>query len=85
MAVVAARRSVTSTASRLDQGHSVGELLLTNRGTAAIYLGPSGVATSDGYQLDAGASVSIDLGPRDTLYGIAASGTHVVHVLAVKR
>lgn len=58
--------------------------VVTNRGAVAVFLGPTGVTTSSGYQVDPDGSVSVELGPLDVgLYGIVASGTAVVHTLSV--
>jgi hypothetical protein len=52
--------------------------------SAAIDLGGSGVTTGTGYSLAAGESITIGpLGGGDDLYGITASGTVVVSILAV--
>jgi hypothetical protein len=52
--------------------------------TAAIDLGGSAVASGAGYSLAAGESVSLGpLSTGDDLYGITASSTVVVSVLAV--
>jgi hypothetical protein len=55
---------------------------IQNIGAATVYLGGSDVTTTSyGYQLAAGASMSIDLEYGDTLYGVVAAGTNVVAVL----
>lgn len=76
--------TVTTSAVRLDQalastaGSAAG--VFRNRGTAAVYLGPSTVLTSTGFQLDPGESVSLPLDAfgASGIYGIAASGSHRV-------
>jgi len=87
VSVAAARVDVTSSATRLDADLAAvrrGTLLVRNKGTAAVYLGPSNVTTSTGFQLDPDESVSIDLDSYTLgLYGRAASGTHTCHVLQV--
>lgn len=50
-------------------------------GAITVYLGGSGV-TSSGYALLKGASVTVALGPGDSLYGLAASGSPSVCYLA---
>lgn len=52
---------------------------LYNRGTAAVYVGPSGVTTGTGFQLDAGESITIKT--RGAVYGIVAAGSEAVHYL----
>ena len=52
---------------------------LTNAGSQAVFLGPAGVSGSaNGYQLAAGASVTIHLANIDALYGIALGGAQSV-------
>lgn len=48
-------------------------VLVYNNGTATVCVGPSGVSTSTGFRLAAGASVSLDLNPGESLYGIGAA------------
>lgn len=51
-------------------------------GTAAVFLGPSGVTTSNGFQWDiADGPLTVDLEPGESLYGIVASTTQTLHVL----
>jgi len=54
---------------------------ICNRGTDAVYLGGgTAITTSDGFQVDPGVWVSFDLAVGETVYGIVASGTAIVHV-----
>lgn len=61
------------------------EVVVRNRGAVAVFLGGSGVATTDGFQIDPGESVSFRCARGEVLYGITASTTCVVHVLRMKR
>jgi hypothetical protein len=54
---------------------------IRNRGTVAVYLGGSAVATADGYQLDPGESVNLWVYPGDAVYGISGSAGQRVDVL----
>lgn len=88
MAVVAARVSVTTTATRLDASaptDSVSGQRVTvyNAGSASVFLGGSGVLSTDGFELPAGGSYDEELSPGDELYGITASGTVICHVIRV--
>jgi hypothetical protein len=47
----------------------------------SVYLGGSGVTTAAGYELTAGDIIDVSLLSGDTVYGIVAAGTEVVHVL----
>ena len=52
---------------------------LYNAGAATVYFGPSGVTTSTGMPLRAGATVSIST--QAAVYGIAASGTQTLGIM----
>jgi protein involved in polysaccharide export with SLBB domain len=54
---------------------------LHNLGGGAVYIGDANVTTSNGYKLDNGDKLTVSVGDHEGLYGIAASGTHVVSVL----
>lgn len=80
MAVKSSRVNVATSATRLDQATTdlVGgsSICVTNRhASASIDLGDAAVASGSGYELVAGASVTITLDGGEVLYGIAASGT----------
>ena len=88
MAVVGARVSVATTATRLDTSTAGGmgssSLLVKNKGANSIYLGGSGVTTATGYELGTGDSISVDLKASDAgLYGIVAAATETAHVLQI--
>lgn len=61
------------------------EVVVRNRGAVAVFLGGSGLAVSDGFQLDPGESVSFRCARGEILYGITAATTCVVHVLRMRR
>ena len=52
---------------------------LENAGSATVYFGASGVTTTTGMPLPAGASATIDT--QAAIYGIAASGTQTIGVM----
>lgn len=88
MVALATRVDVTNTQvqvnSTADPAGDAG-LVITNRGSAAVYLGPTGVLTTTGYQLDPGASIAIsDYNSRDAIFAIAASaGPFTLHTFRV--
>lgn len=87
MAVQAAQVSVGTTETELtgtQTDATAGQsLVVRNRGTADVFVGGTGVATSTGFKLAAGDSVSLELGQGEKLYGIVAAGSESVHVLRV--
>lgn len=42
-----------------------------------IFIGASGVTTANGFPVDAGASISVDLEQGETVYGVAAAAVTV--------
>jgi hypothetical protein len=76
--------TITTTASIIVSANSYKNIYLHNLGGGAIYLGGSNVTTSNGYKLDNGDKLTLIIGDTEALYGVAASGTHTVAVLAQK-
>jgi hypothetical protein len=76
--------TITTTASVIVSATSYRNIHLHNLGGGAIYIGGSDVTTSNGYKLDNGDSLSLIIGDVEALYGVAASGTHTLAVLAQK-
>ena len=64
--------------------NSYQNIYLHNLGGGAIYIGGSNVTTSNGYKLDNNDKLSLIIGDVEALYGVAASGTHTLAVLAQK-
>lgn len=85
-AITAARVTVATTATLIYTAATGGStVLIRNAGSASVFLGPSGVTTAVGFELLAGDAVTLPVGPSDTVYGIVASGTVVVHTLETRR
>ncbi len=77
--------SVTTTSGIIAAAaNSYQNIYLHNLGGGPIYIGGSNVTKSKGYKLDNGDKLSIIIGDLEALYGVAASGTHTVAVLAQK-
>lgn len=64
--------------------NSYQNIYLHNLGGGAIYIGGSNVTINNGYKLDNGETLSLIIGDSEALYGVAASGTHTLAVLAQK-
>lgn len=84
MPLIASRPTVGTSATLLSTSVqvSVGDVktvvVQVPSGAAnSIYVGGSGVTTSTGMEIVAGSSLSIDLGPGDDLYAVAAANTTV--------
>lgn len=87
--IVSAQVAVASTATKLltaddgvyPQRVDMVRLYLRNTGATDVFLGSSAVTITNGYNLAAGASLSVVIRADEELYGrTAVSGT--VHVLA---
>ena len=76
--------TITTTASVIVSASSYRNIYLHNLGGGAIYIGGSNVTTSNGYKLDNNDKLSLIIGDVEALYGVAASGTHTLAVLAQK-
>lgn len=86
MSVKHASVSVGTTATSLLTGvtdiNENRSIVLTNAGSASVYIGGSDVTTSVyGYELAAGGELAIDLQQGDVPYGVVASGTVTVRAL----
>jgi hypothetical protein len=86
-AIVHGAVSVTTspTALRVGAGDATNRrsLLIQNRGTQPIFVGGATVSTLTGIEIEIGTSMNVPLGEAQTLYGVAASGTHDVRVMEV--
>jgi hypothetical protein len=87
-AILSTRVAVLATATKIPATPLAGReaLIVTNEGSATVYLGGATVtagAAGTGYPLVAGASLPVELGPDVDLYGIEAGGAGVVKVLEV--
>ena len=81
---ISSQVTITSTASVIVSANSYRNIYLHNLGGGAIYIGGSNVTTSNGYKLDNNDKLSLIIGDVEALYGVAASGTHTLAVLAQK-
>lgn len=81
--VTVSNASATSIVTGADTDNIQGLSVAVRNADAAItvYLGGSAVTSATGFALLAGATIAVDLQPAETLYGRAASGSPVVHVL----
>lgn len=74
MAVTAARVTVSTTAVALNTSSSGGmSLCIKNTSANAADLGATGVTATNGFDLAAGATVTIDLRPGDVLFAIRSA------------
>ena len=84
-ALATSHASIAATASQIVAARTgapgTGRIAVTlyNAGSATVYFGPSGVTTSTGMPLPAGATVTIST--QAAVYGIAASGTQTIGIM----
>jgi hypothetical protein len=79
---ITAQKTVTSTATLLVTANRADQLVYLHSSSGTIYLGNSDVTTSTGYRMDNGDKLSMQLSDNESLYGIVASGTATMMVLA---
>jgi hypothetical protein len=78
------RVTVGTTAVQLyaASGGTRARLLVTNRGTAPVFLGGDGtVTTANGYELTNGTSVTVEVESGDEVFAVAGTAGHRVDVL----
>jgi hypothetical protein len=82
VSIATAAASVT-TSSALLIAASAGRrtILVQNNGNKKVYLGASGVSSSSGIILPAGADLELEMGPALPLHAVAESGTQDVRVM----
>jgi hypothetical protein len=74
MAVTAARVTVSTTAVALNTASTAGQtLVLKNTSANAADLGPSGVTATNGFDLAAGAVVTVEVDAGDVLFAIRSA------------
>jgi hypothetical protein len=71
VAVTAARITVSTSAVALNTASTAGQrLVLKNTSANAADLGSSGVTAGNGFDLAAGATVTVEISPNDVLFAI---------------
>ena len=93
MTVESAQITVTTTPTALNVGEDpleVGRVVRDGKihlfihdlqGGASVFVGPAGVTSSTGYEIETGVIIELDLFRDEALYAVTASGTQDVHVL----
>ncbi len=56
------------------------KVLIQNRGTKSIYVGPTGVTTSTGIEVGKGSTLELNVGPNIALFGISGTAGQNVRV-----
>lgn len=56
-------------------------VLVRNPSTVSVYVGDSGVTTANGFEIAAGDTLGINVRSGESLYGIVAAATQVVHTV----
>ena len=80
---VASATTVSNVATAIPTANAEGRacVILYNNGSKTVYIGGSSVTSSDGFPLEPGDSIPIDLGEDVILYGITITGTSEVRTL----
>ena len=79
---ITAQKTVTSTPTLLVTANRADQLVYLHSSSGTVYLGNSDVTTSTGYRMDNGDKLSMQLSDNESLYGVVASGTATMMVMA---
>lgn len=81
--VTAGQVSVGTVATEIVPAAGSGSRVrLLNKGGTSVFIGPSGVATTTGFELAASEAADLVLEAGESVYGIVAAGTETVHYLS---
>jgi hypothetical protein len=81
-AVVVTRVTVGTSATLVFTGHGgPTKILIRNPSAVSVYVGPVAVATTTGFEIAAGDSMSLVVEPYDPVYAIVAAATQVVQII----
>jgi hypothetical protein len=85
VAISTAQVAVSTTAAKLTttptDSRAGSSIAITAPSAADLYVGGSGVTSSNGFRVVAGATLTVDLQSGEDLYGVLASGTGTAYVL----
>ena len=79
---ITAQKTVTSTPTLLVTANRADQLVYLHSSSGIVYLGNSDVTTSTGYRMDNSDKLSMQLSDNESLYGVVASGTATMMVMA---
>ena len=77
-----AQKTVTTAATLLVAANRGDQIVNLHNSGGALYIGDATVTTLTGFKMDTGDKLEIPLGDNEALYGIVASGTSTVCVMA---
>lgn len=73
--------SVTLIGSPETDGDRRSSVIIRNRGSVSIFIGGSGVTSTNGFQLDAGESITAEFIASDSIYAVTSTGSAICHIL----
>jgi hypothetical protein len=79
------RVTVAVTATLLYTAPTIGQtgrVLIRNPSAVSVYIGDASVTVANGFEVAAGDAISINLDQGDSVYGIVAAATQVVHTIS---
>lgn len=80
MAFSATRVTVTTGATEIVRAVGHTNVTIRNRGTASVFLGSASNTSSNGFELEAGATIGLQIWPGEVIYGITAATSERVDV-----
>lgn len=86
MAIKDDKFTLSTTAELIASGGAGADkkTVMIRAASATVYLGGASVTSDDGFPLNENETISLELGPQDDLYAIAASGTPTINVLVTR-
>ena len=81
-AFVVGRATVGTSATLIytsPPSRSQAQVRICNRGAASVFIGPAGVTTTSGFEIVAAGCETVTPFKNDTVWGVVASGTNVIH------
>jgi len=83
-AFAATRVTVATTATLIYTAPNTGRgsrVVIRNPSAVSVYIGGAAVLTTTGFEIAAGDALSLSLQANETVYGVVAAATQVVHVI----
>ena len=75
-------KTVTTTAAIVVSADIADQTVWLHSSSGTLYIGGSDLTVANGYRLDNGDKISINVGDHEALYAITSSGTATLYVLS---
>ena len=75
-------KTVTTTAAIIVSADIADQTVWLHSSSGTLYIGGSDLTVANGYRLDNGDKITINVGDHEALYAITSSGTATLYVLS---